>query len=58
MFDSFKFVNEDNLDFDDVANKPATQEFEIPINREVGEYQLRYVRVRNNLQYDMVIQAS
>jgi hypothetical protein len=30
------------MDFDDVASKPATQEFEIPVSREVGEYQLRY----------------
>jgi hypothetical protein len=29
------------MDFDDVASKPPTQEFEIPVSREVGEYQLR-----------------
>ncbi|KIM30979.1 hypothetical protein M408DRAFT_65529 [Serendipita vermifera MAFF 305830] len=41
------FVNEDNLDFDDVANRPASQEFEIPISREVGEYQLRPAKFSN-----------
>jgi len=32
------FANEDNLDFEDVTDKRATQEFNIAQAREVGEY--------------------
>ncbi|PVF99061.1 DUF1000-domain-containing protein [Serendipita vermifera] len=41
------FVNEDNLDFDDVADRVPIQELEIPQSNEVGEYQLRPSKFSN-----------
>jgi len=38
-----QFANENNIDFDDIADRTPTQEFDVPQGREVGEYQVRYV---------------
>lgn len=38
-----QFANEDNLDFQDVSDKKAVQEFDIAQGREVGEYAVKYV---------------
>ena len=38
-----QFANENNFDFEDVADRAPTQYFDVPQGREVGEYQLRYV---------------
>lgn len=37
-----QFANENNIDFDDIADKTPTQEFNVPQGREIGEYQVRY----------------
>jgi hypothetical protein len=38
-----QFANENTIDFEDVADKTPTQEFDVPQGREVGEYQVRYL---------------
>jgi hypothetical protein len=38
-----QFANENNIDFDDIAERTPTQEFDVPQGREVGEYQVRYL---------------
>ena len=38
-----QFANENNIDFDDIADRTPTQEFDVPQGREVGEYQVRQV---------------
>ncbi|KAG8875844.1 hypothetical protein FRC20_002874 [Serendipita sp. 405] len=38
-----EFVNEDAMDFEDIDQKEAAQELDIPQSREIGEYQLKYV---------------
>ena len=40
-----QFANEPSFDFDDVSDKNPTQEFEVAVGREVGEYAVRYVLV-------------
>lgn len=40
-----QFANEPSLDFDDVLDKGPTQEFEVAVGREVGEYAVRHVFV-------------
>ena len=39
----WQFANENTIDFEDIADKAPTQEFDIPQGREVGEYQVRYL---------------
>ena len=45
------------MDFNDVASKAATQEFEIPVSREVGEYQLRYASFRTIYNTNRTLQT-
>lgn len=52
------FVNDDNLDFDDIARRTAAQEFEVPQSREIGEYQLRPTRFTNCRSITVFIPAS
>ncbi|KAJ3744212.1 galactose-binding domain-like protein [Lentinula detonsa] len=41
------FANEDNLDFQDVADRKPTQEFDIAQGREVGEYAVKTAKFPN-----------
>jgi len=41
------FANEPSLDFDDVSDKNPTQEFEVAVGREVGEYAVRATKFTN-----------
>ncbi|KZV87195.1 DUF1000-domain-containing protein [Exidia glandulosa HHB12029] len=41
------YVNDEGLDFDDVAAKPSTQEFEMVQSRDVGEYQVKAAKFSN-----------
>jgi hypothetical protein len=38
---STQFANEDTLDFNDVADRKATQEFAIVQSREIGDYAVK-----------------
>lgn len=38
-----QYANEASLDFEDVADKDPTQEFDVAQGREVGEYAVKYV---------------
>lgn len=38
-----QFANENNIDFNEIADRTPTQEFHVPQGREVGEYQVRYI---------------
>lgn len=42
-----QYANEDGLDFDDVAAKPPTQEFEMVQSRDVGDYQVKASKFSN-----------
>ncbi|KAG8760798.1 hypothetical protein FRC14_001826 [Serendipita sp. 396] len=41
------FVNEDAMDFEDIDQKEAAQELDIPQSREIGEYQLKPTKFSN-----------
>ncbi|ESK89291.1 thioredoxin trp26 family protein [Moniliophthora roreri MCA 2997] len=41
------FANENNLDFDDVADRSPTQEFDVAQGREVGEYAVKTAKFNN-----------
>ncbi|KAF7299400.1 PITH domain-containing protein [Mycena indigotica] len=52
------FANEDNFDFDDVADKTPTQEFIVAPGREVGEYALRTAKFSNLSSVSLLFPAS
>jgi len=52
------FPNEENLDFDDVEGRTPAQEFDIPLSREVGEYQLRPSKFSNVRNLALFIPAA
>jgi hypothetical protein len=36
-------VNQDTLDFGDAKDRPCSQELDVPISNDLGEYALKYV---------------
>jgi len=52
------FANEDNLDFEDVTDKRATQEFNIAQAREVGEYAVMAAKFSNLSSITLFFPAS
>lgn len=52
------FANQPSLDFDDVADKTPTQEFEIAQSRDVGEYSLKTAKFSNVSSLTLYCPAS
>ncbi|KAF7297550.1 PITH domain-containing protein [Mycena kentingensis (nom. inval.)] len=52
------YANEDDLDFNDIEDKAATQEFEVAQGREVGEYALRPAKFSNLSSVSLLFPAS
>ncbi|PPQ91827.1 hypothetical protein CVT25_000274 [Psilocybe cyanescens] len=52
------FANHDSLDFDDIADKTPTQEFDVPPNREIGEYSLKTAKFSNVSHITVFVPAS
>lgn len=52
------YANEDGLDFDDVAEKPSSQEFEMVQSRDVGEYQVKASKFSNVTDVTLFFPAS
>ncbi|KAH9481518.1 PITH domain-containing protein [Psilocybe cubensis] len=52
------FANQESLDFDDIPDKTPTQEFDIPRNREVGEYSLKTAKFSNVSHITVFVPAS
>ncbi|KAF9565426.1 DUF1000-domain-containing protein [Agrocybe pediades] len=52
------FANEANLDFDDVNDRTPTQEFDVPQNRDVGEYSVKTAKFSNISSVTLFIPAS
>ncbi|KAJ7070163.1 galactose-binding domain-like protein [Mycena amicta] len=52
------FANENNFDFDDVADKTPTQELTVAQGREVGEYALRTAKFSNVSSISLLFPAS
>ncbi|KAF9650240.1 DUF1000-domain-containing protein [Thelephora ganbajun] len=52
------FANENNIDFDDIADKAPTQEFDVPQGRDVGEYQVRAAKFVNISSITVFFPAS
>lgn len=53
-----QFANQPSLDFDDVADKTPTQEFEIAQSRDVGEYSLKTAKFSNVSSLTLYCPAS
>jgi hypothetical protein len=52
------FANADSLDFDNVFDKKPTQEFDIPQNRDIGEYAVKAAKFSNLSSITLLIPAS
>jgi len=52
------FANEDNLDFEDIADKKVTQEFIVAQGREVGEYAVMAAKFHNLSSITLFFPAS
>jgi len=52
------FVNEDGLDFEDVASKTPAQEFEIVQSRDIGEYAVKAPKFPNVRSLTLFFPAS
>ncbi|KAH7106264.1 DUF1000-domain-containing protein [Auriculariales sp. MPI-PUGE-AT-0066] len=52
------YANEEGIDFDDVATKQPTQEFELVQNRDVGEYHVKATKFSNVSEISLFFPAS